>query len=249
MDSIRKATLPFAALMAVALAAAPIVCADETEQGGFPISRGEGDRYAAQSAVEPLAEPPSAAPSAHGMPARAKPPTMGAEPRQKALPLLPPDPAGGAQRGSASPLSSLVGVLSSLAIVLGLFYAVTWVLRRGMPRGAASLPREVVEVLGRAPLAGRQQVHVVRFGSKLLLVALTPGGVQTLSEIADPAEADRVAAACQPIPAASGAGFRQVLQQFNKSTSAAVSTRSPRQDSLDFSGLAGLPAKGEPGRA
>jgi len=61
---------------------------------------------------------------------------------------------------------------------------------------ARRLPGEVVETLGRVPLAGRQQMHLLRFGNKLLLVCVSPTGVDTLGEITDPSEIDRVAALC-----------------------------------------------------
>ena len=42
------------------------------------------------------------------------------------------------------------------------------------PPGPAALPGEAFEVLGRASSTHRQQVHLLRCGSKLLLVSLTP---------------------------------------------------------------------------
>jgi flagellar biogenesis protein FliO len=84
-----------------------------------------------------------------------------------------------------------------------------------MPRGSRIVPSEVVEVLGRAPLAGRQQMHVVRFGNKVLLIAVTPAGAETLSEITEPAEVDRLSGICQQIHAHSATNaFRQVFRQF-----------------------------------
>jgi flagellar protein FliO/FliZ len=87
-------------------------------------------------------------------------------------------------------------VIGSLAVVLGLFFVVAWLMRRSMPQSARRLPGEVVETLGRVPLAGRQQMHLLRFGNKLLLVCVSPTGVDTLGEITDPSEIDRVAALC-----------------------------------------------------
>lgn len=110
---------------------------------------------------------------------------------------------------------ALISMLGSLVFVLALFFGLIWLLRRGMPKGTRVLPAEVIEVLGRAPLAGRQQMHVVRFGSKLLLVSLTPGGAETLSEITDAAEVDRLAGICQQSQSNSATNaFRQVFRQF-----------------------------------
>ena len=119
---------------------------------------------------------------------------------------LMPTPAG---------LQSLVPMAASLAVVLGLFLAFAWVMRGATPKAAALLPNEVVEVLGRAPLAGRQQMHLLRCGNKLLLVSVTPAGAETLTEVTDPLEVDRLAGLCQQSrPHSATAAFRQIFQQF-----------------------------------
>jgi flagellar biogenesis protein FliO len=119
---------------------------------------------------------------------------------------LPPAP-------SAAP--AIVSMLGSLAIVLGLFFCLVWFMRRGLPKGSRVVPNEVVEVLGRAPLAARQQMHVVRFGHKLVLVSVTPGGAEALAEITDAAEVDRLAGIChQAQPNSATNAFRQVFRQF-----------------------------------
>jgi flagellar biogenesis protein FliO len=77
------------------------------------------------------------------------------------------------------------------------------------------LPIEVVQLLGRTPLADRQYVHLIRFGNKLLLIAVSAAGAETLAEISDPAEVDRLAGLCQQLDTNStSATFRHVLQQF-----------------------------------
>lgn len=116
--------------------------------------------------------------------------------------------------GAAS--SAMTGV-ASLAVVLGLFFAVAWAMRRGMPAGPALLPREAVEVLGRTPLAGRQHAHLVRCGNKVLLVYLSQGAAETLTEITDPVEVDRLVGLCrQSHPQSTTASFRQILQQIGR---------------------------------
>lgn len=127
------------------------------------------------------------------------------------LPLAPPagDAPGEARRGE---MPALVTGAASLGIVLGLFLLVVWVARRGMPKSAAMLPRDVFEILGRAPFIGRQNVHLVRCGHKLLLVHVTPTAAQTLTEITESAEVERLVDACQG--PAGGSAFKQILQQF-----------------------------------
>jgi flagellar biogenesis protein FliO len=107
--------------------------------------------------------------------------------------------------------------MASLAIVLGLFFVLAWFLRRHLPKGLTQLPKEVLEPLGRAPLAGKQQMHLVKIGGKLLLVVVTPFGAETLTEITDADEVARLSALCR---ASGGQGpsaeFRAVLRHFER---------------------------------
>ena len=110
---------------------------------------------------------------------------------------------------------SMTTLLGSLGVVLGLFLVAAWLLRRRTPQSMTKLPNEVYEVLGRGALAGRQQVHLLRCGSKLVLVSVTPGGAETITEITDPQEVDRVAGICrQTHPHSSSAAFQQVFEQL-----------------------------------
>ncbi len=126
-------------------------------------------------------------------------------------------PARQAKQDSLKPqgLPSAVKVIASLAVVLGVFFLVAWGMRRATPQGRGLLPGEVFETLGRAPMDGRQQVHLLRCGNKLLLVSVTPAGAETLTEITDPLEVDRLAGLCQQAsPNSTTAVFRQVFGQF-----------------------------------
>ncbi|MHB1035585.1 MAG: flagellar biosynthetic protein FliO [Pirellulales bacterium] len=136
---------------------------------------------------------------------------------RKSQPSVPLAPRGNARNAarSTSPFPSLLTLVGSLGVVVGLFLGVVWLIRRGMPAGAMVLPREAVEVLGRAALGGRQQAYLVRCGNKLLLVSVSPAGCETLTEIIDPLEVDRLAGLCQQSqPQSATAAFRQVFQQF-----------------------------------
>jgi flagellar biogenesis protein FliO len=159
--------------------------------------------------------------------------TLAAAPVQKSNEPMPsePMPIGPAGRDSSDPgaahagrrdasstASSAPAVLSmfgSLAVVIGLFLGLVWLLRRGAPKAARLLPAGVVEVLGRSPLAGRQQMHVIRFGTRLLLVTVSPDGAETLAEITEPAEVDRLAGLCQQTqPNSATQAFRQIFGQL-----------------------------------
>ena len=118
-------------------------------------------------------------------------------------------------RGPPSIGGTIVNIISSLAIVLGLFFLVAWMMRRGTSRSGGALPSDVVQVLGRAQLSPKQQMHLLRVGDKLVLVAITPGGVRTLTEVTDPNEVTRLATACEAASAGSATeSFRQVLSQL-----------------------------------
>jgi flagellar biogenesis protein FliO len=109
----------------------------------------------------------------------------------------------------------VVSVGGSLGAVLGLFFLLAWAMRRGVPGAVGLLPAEALEVLGRAPLAGRQQVHLVRLGSKLVLVSVSPTGTETLSEVTEPDEVQRLIAICRQTHTTSAASmFRQALDRF-----------------------------------
>ncbi len=155
--------------------------------------------------------PPDNQPS--GQPAGLSLPPPG---RGSGMPLAAGDsrqPTG--KSGRPSGLPSLITAGSSLAVVLGLFFVFAWVMRRTTPGGLTLLPSEVVEILGRAPLASRQQVHLLRLGNKLLLVSVTQAGVETLSEVTDPEEVDRLAGICRQTQSGSSTeAFRQVFQRF-----------------------------------
>jgi flagellar biogenesis protein FliO len=120
------------------------------------------------------------------------------------------------QSEKRTPSGSLVTVFGSLAVVVGLFLLVAWFARRMNPKATAMLPKEVIELMGRAPLSGRQQMHLVRIGHKLLLLSVTPTGAETLTEVTDRDEVDRLCGICQQNqPGSISSTFRQVLSQLS----------------------------------
>lgn len=152
--------------------------------------------------AEAPSEPVSGSVRSPGFPRLASP---GRTSKQRAQP---------ASAGAAG-ARSLATVISSLAIVLGLFCMVAWLIRRAAPGANAVLPSDVFEVLGRASIAKGQQVQLLRCGDKLLLVCTTPEGTETLTEIENPDEVTRLAGLCKAAQSGSAtAAFRQALQQF-----------------------------------
>ncbi len=132
------------------------------------------------------------------------------------IPLSEPGPPGTSAEGQAGGLfQTIMSVGSSLLIVVGLFLGVAWCYRRTLSTSiSGGLPKHVVNVLGRTPLAARQQLVLVRFGSKLVLVSLVQGEARTISEITDPLEVDRLAGLCESQqPGSISQSFRSVLSQ------------------------------------
>jgi flagellar biogenesis protein FliO len=162
------------------------------------------------SSITSSAEPSTEPSAAENLPKRLPSP----------FPAMPPPgtrnsaPAGESS-GRFGGIVSLMTVGGSLALVLGLFMILAWIMRRTVPGAVQALPGEVVEVLGRAPLAGRQQVHLIRCGSKLILVSVTPEGAETLTEITDPEEVDRLSGLCREThPGSATNAFRHVFGQL-----------------------------------
>jgi flagellar biogenesis protein FliO len=106
---------------------------------------------------------------------------------------------------------------AGLAIVVGLFLICVWLLRRGGAKTSGVLPTDAFAVLGRAPLTPQSFAHLLRLGNKLVLVAMSPDGIQPLTEVTDPMEVDRLTGLC-----ATGRGhgpsaeFQQVLSQLSR---------------------------------
>jgi type III secretory pathway lipoprotein EscJ len=112
------------------------------------------------------------------------------------LPALPLDGSRGSAGGDPAAASPRIGDWKLLAVIVAAFAAVG-VASRLSRRKTATLPPDVFEVLGTAPLAGQHAVRIVRFGPKTLLIGVSTGGCQTLAEITDPQATACIAAACR----------------------------------------------------
>ena len=83
--------------------------------------------------------------------------------------------------------------------------------------GLGLLPADAVSVLGRVSLTSKQVAQLLRVGNKLVLVALTPGGAETLTEVTDPVEVDRLMGLCQQHDSRSTTkAFEQVFQNLSR---------------------------------
>jgi flagellar biogenesis protein FliO len=126
------------------------------------------------------------------------------------------DKTGNAEGGtkSSSTIRPLLSMVFSLLIVLGLFFGMVWLYRKSSNNPSQAVPKQVVQILGRTPMAARQHLVLVRFGSKLLLVSLAQGETRTLGEITDPLEVDQLAGLCESSsPNSLSNSFRNILSQ------------------------------------
>jgi len=156
------------------------------------------------------------------------------------IPLKPPskDVQDLAPSKSSSSWSSAISMVFSLLLVIGIFLGLSWIFRKTSPTAGAMLPKEVVEIIGRTPMANRQQLYVIRFGRKLVLVSQQVGQTEVLSEIDDRTEVDHLLSLCEQTNSRSvTSSFRNVLQQVATSADSKWSLRqrrsTPRTSSLD----------------
>ncbi|TWU00319.1 Flagellar biosynthesis protein, FliO [Botrimarina colliarenosi] len=191
---------------------------DETAQPETPLTNPAP--LAASNAKEPVATPAPPAKTPSNPSAEAPAPSDRSS-RLLGSSLAPKDARPTSDGRLANPLQSmldwrpssqtLTATGAGLAIAVGLLISFVWLLRCLAPKSSRPLPREVVEVLGRAPLGGKQVTQLVRIGQKLVLIAVSPDGMETLTEITDPEEVARLVAACD---AQSGRGSTAEFDAF-----------------------------------
>ena len=113
-----------------------------------------------------------------------------------------------------APQGSVTTAASGLALVIGLVMISAWVAKKSLPRSAQPLPSDAAEVLGRLRLNGKQTAQLVRLGRKLVLIHVTPTGAETITELTDEADVERVLAACDRGRGGSTAEFEEVLDRM-----------------------------------
>ncbi|WXL24502.1 flagellar biosynthetic protein FliO [Ectopseudomonas mendocina] len=80
--------------------------------------------------------------------------------------------------------SQLGQMLFGLLLVIGLIFALAWLMRRVqriVPRGG-----QVVKVLATQPLGPRDRLLLVQVGSEQVLLGFTPGNITTLHVLKEP---------------------------------------------------------------
>ena len=112
-------------------------------------------------------------------------------------------------------ISPIISMGGCLAVVLGVFFVLAWVMKRATPQRGGLLPTEVFEKLGSVPYTSKMQLHLFRLGGKLILASVTPDSMEAVAEITNPDEVIHLVSLCkQNDPKSSSAAFRQVLKQY-----------------------------------
>lgn len=173
----------------------------------------EAVRATYTSAAPTLPQPPGLLPTGTAPRAATSLTPQDGKPKTRLAPPGSPSTTGGTTRTGTT--GGALTVIASLAVVLGLFVGVVWVMRRGMPQQNRKLPKEAVESLGHIPFPGRQQGQLLRIGNKLVLVSFSTAGADVITEVTDPLEVDRLAGLCaQSDPHGAVRSFRDVVDGF-----------------------------------
>ena len=88
---------------------------------------------------------------------------------------------------AASFTKSLPRTSGQIGLMLAIFAGLLLIWRLAAAR-SSSLPSNLVEVYGKVPMTGKQSLHLVRIGSRLLILIESNQGMQRLAEITDPEE-------------------------------------------------------------
>jgi flagellar biogenesis protein FliO len=106
---------------------------------------------------------------------------------------------------------------AGLVLVVGLFLLCVSLMRRSGPSPTSPLPHDAVAVLGRIPLTPKQFAHLIQVGNKLVLVSITGDRTDTITEITEPAEVERLLVMClKGSKQSSSADFQKLLAQMTK---------------------------------
>lgn len=111
-------------------------------------------------------------------------------------------PATAASRRSGKktkPTTTFWKTAGALAVIVVMILLAGRILKKRGGGIGNTLPAEAVELLGRRYLDQRQAIHLVRLGSRILVLGSSPDGLSSLAEITDPVEIDYLAGVCRPV--------------------------------------------------
>ncbi|MEI8018508.1 MAG: flagellar biosynthetic protein FliO, partial [Schlesneria sp.] len=107
------------------------------------------------------------------------------------------EPNGSNRGKTISTSNNLWTTFISLDLIVGTIVLVGRALKRYGIQATQALPIGALEVLGRQTIEPKVVVHLVRCGSRILVLGVGSDGVRTLSEIVDPEEVERLTNACR----------------------------------------------------
>ena len=165
------------------------------------------------------------------------------------------DASDGTQKQRASSFGSVLTMFTSLLVVITLFFGFMFMLKKANGGTTSELPRDVFQVMGTSRLAGRHSLFLLRLEHKLLLVHAGSGEVQSITEVTEPTEVDRLCGSCEENqPNSLTQSFKQVLKNVTEGGSSKPKTfadnlrfRSKAKDEVDeISPAVALLAKEKP---
>lgn len=139
-------------------------------------------------------------------------------------------------------------MLTSLGLVIGGYLGLVWFFRLAAPRRGGRLPAAVCDLVGSVRLNSRQSLQLVRVGSRLLMLIVSPEGAQAVGEISHPGEVEKLVSQCGRrnvrksdrareaatafVPSAAGRSqdSSQPLEQLIQSLQQAVARHSPPRE-------------------
>jgi flagellar protein FliO/FliZ len=87
----------------------------------------------------------------------------------------------------------LLKTVAALAAVLAVIFALAWLFRRlHLTPAQGDTGAEGWRLLGIRPLGPKRQIYVLEVGSHVLLIGATEKSLNTIMEISDPAECEKV---------------------------------------------------------
>lgn len=205
----------------------------EAEQGGSP-SAGEQDTSSSDSTASPQTPSPRSTPSsdssAEKRPASERTASPGVQdalapdgstlPARERLPLGPTDATEGDREKLAdgsSDQSWMLQTLAALGVVIGLILLVRAVLQRLGGGQAGPAGKGLVEVMARSSIGPRTQVLFLRINQRVVVVAQSSSGLQTLTELSDPEDVAWLLGQVESSkPMSISRGFQHLMQRAER---------------------------------
>lgn len=183
----------------------------------------ESDQPAAVSAARVDEAPDALAPTP--APHTAAPPDPSAtstfrpiEPPQESLSLgAPPPSAPGTLSAGTDDGGWMLKTLTALGVVIALIFALRFMLQRMGGRAVGATTNGIVEVLGRTNIGPKTQVLFLKLHQRVLVVAQSPSGFNTLTCLDDPEEVAWVMTELETArPTSISQSFRHLIDRFDR---------------------------------